>query len=101
MSQRRSFVRGVGESSRRSARFVAGLPLNVAAHARTLIPWYVFACEHRVEGSSQVRSRDRLAVSRSRVVQLAVVGQAAVTIEDEEVRGAGRPIRPGHLLALV
>src|SRR4051812_85282 len=69
-------------------RLVARLPLDVAADARLLRRRYRRAGEHRIRGRTQVGAGDRMTVARPALVELTAIHEAAIAIEQEEIRSA-------------
>ena len=81
--------------------FQASLPLDVAAHARLLNRRRRPPSQHGVHGLRQVRRRDRLPVSRPRIIHLPAVRQFPVLGVEEEIRRARRLVRLRDLLTFV
>lgn len=68
------------------------LPLDTATNAGSLVTVDRLAGEHGLDGGAEITTGDQLVVAGTTVVQLSTVHQSPVTIEEIEVRSAGRVI---------
>src|SRR5882757_6910736 len=82
-------------------RFVARLPLDVAADARLLGWCKSLAGQHGIEGFTQIFSRHRQPVARAAFVELAAINEPMLLVEKKKVRRAGGAIRFGDGLSRI
>src|ERR1043165_9531159 len=82
-------------------RFVAALPLDIAAHAGGLVGRRLNSLQHRFNGSAEVFSSYRNSVAGTAGVELAAIDQATTAVEQEEIRRARSAVGFRHFLRLV
>jgi hypothetical protein len=75
--------------------------LDVATDAWALWFWDWGVCKDRIEGSPKIRTSDRFAVSRARVIDLASIREFVLAVEHEDVGRTSRSVRLRDSLSLV
>ena len=76
-------------------------PLDAAAYAGSLLALNGITGEHGLDGCAEIVTRDRPVVAGAAVIEVSMVGQAAISIKEIEFRSAGGAIGFCDLLGLV
>jgi hypothetical protein len=82
-------------------RLIAWLPLDVAAAARIGPGQWLLSGKHPPQRFTEIPAMRLLAAPRAGIVELPRVKKLPLAVEQEKIRGAGRAVGLGHLLAFI